>query len=836
MSNICRLCLQKEESIMKDNIFDLHLTDTFYWIYGVEVEVADPFPKSICRRCQNITNFIVRIRKQFQTNQFILKEKRCPPDYNVDESSITKDVGTCTDNNYSTDRSNRILISYDTLAELSQPFVKVRKLEDTDIRKEYQRISKYGFRKRKTFQKRQGSSILNGEPGQDCRAQNKFNKMLTPSVVPPSMKNSFERRVEVKTEPTDKLVNVATNTNANSPNVETRKRPVLISRATNTNSKNNAAADATCDDVTLVSANIFEQLFSPVINIKRLEDSNLSGNYEKVNETTYRLIPPQLELQGQDEDETKRLSYMDYYYKLPTSALKELIIERHNEFSGDQNSIAINNCKEKAVSLFKMNTDVPQLEVCGQCNQAFKTKDLLNIHRHLRHRNSKTTIKPITKPRRRRPRLTYKSKKSKNKQIQPKNEQHQTVTVAEPTTNSKIGSLRPKITDLFSSLEHSKFSHKQLWLDETLSEDQWIANNRKNEHSTPSEPQPKTLQAAAITDEISQDAGEKNSLRFVRRLDPKINNLNNAKKESTKESPNGTRQLPFLKSYLIEDIPENKPSEIPKYNLPRYSNPTKYSAVKKSAQPSTSKCSPATIKFANKQIPSISNNSPGNSAEASASNSNKNKILMTNRGVKYTVSILKPGNKSPTPPPVIDGPIFGMEPSTSKAIRKTTSGFTKNGGPTSNSKENWQLERITVEPPKLSSVSTSTPSTSSVQQEIVWFPEIMEDSRELRNEMESDEVIVVSSDEESSSDSNGRNYLRTLREKLTSALSSPMNPVEDTMDDSATVFIAQRFSDLKQTRTQLETMRNIQTALYREIETGVVMDARYDKIMNLLAK
>ncbi|KAJ8924495.1 hypothetical protein NQ315_007292 [Exocentrus adspersus] len=77
----CRLCLKSDSNPARNIInstlkcSELSLIDALYWVFGIDVDINDPYSKSICERCENIIRYVGSYRTLYQRNQLLLESK-----------------------------------------------------------------------------------------------------------------------------------------------------------------------------------------------------------------------------------------------------------------------------------------------------------------------------------------------------------------------------------------------------------------------------------------------------------------------------------------------------------------------------------------------------------------------------------------------------------------------------------------------------------------------------------------------------------------------------------------------------------------------------------------
>ncbi|XP_018567600.1 uncharacterized protein LOC108908150 [Anoplophora glabripennis] len=76
----CRLCLKNSKTLhdiinSEFKCEELTLPECLYWIFGVEVDVNDPYSKFICDRCENVVQYVGSYRTLYRRNQLILEGK-----------------------------------------------------------------------------------------------------------------------------------------------------------------------------------------------------------------------------------------------------------------------------------------------------------------------------------------------------------------------------------------------------------------------------------------------------------------------------------------------------------------------------------------------------------------------------------------------------------------------------------------------------------------------------------------------------------------------------------------------------------------------------------------
>ncbi|KAG5879353.1 hypothetical protein JTB14_030984 [Gonioctena quinquepunctata] len=335
MSTICRLCLQKDETITKYNIFDLCLSDTLYWVFGVEIDVGDCFSKLICYKCLYIVKYVLRMQKQFQTNQYILRERKCPRDYDVEATNGTRDASTSTEYQPNNDC---VTLSLNTLSKLNCSFVRLEKLEESDIFNQYTKVNKRMYREKQ-------ETKLEQEKPKDVPAE----------------------RISVP-------------------------------------------------------LHTLSQLSAASLQLQKLENTFNQEGYEKISEFLYKKLPEKSETKSSEKSEMavdlqehqgevetqpakywkmpfsrraseESTSYATREYdpvwhpaKLPTLALKKLIMERQQTISGDETTSEVKKARDESDPLYKVN------EVCKHCSQNFKNTELLMIHCDMKH-NKKNNVR-----------------------------------------------------------------------------------------------------------------------------------------------------------------------------------------------------------------------------------------------------------------------------------------------------------------------------------------------------------------------------------------------------------------------------------------------------------
>ncbi|KAJ8970889.1 hypothetical protein NQ314_000976 [Rhamnusium bicolor] len=151
----------------------------------------------------------------------------------------------------------------------------------------------------------------------------------------------------------------------------------------------------------------FKHFSSPSLIIPRLEESNICEEYDKIDDITYKEICGNVDVNSDlTTNNTRRMNFIEYYYRTPTSALRELIKERNEIISGR----TFDTCptkpivNDKSQPLFKVD-NVLYVEVCNYCSKVFKTKQLLNIHYNMYHRmlsKQESNKKKIVKGKKRR--------------------------------------------------------------------------------------------------------------------------------------------------------------------------------------------------------------------------------------------------------------------------------------------------------------------------------------------------------------------------------------------------------------------------------------------------
>nr|XP_023020623.1 uncharacterized protein LOC111509166 [Leptinotarsa decemlineata] len=285
VNSICRLCLQKEETISKFNIFDLGLSDSLYWIFGVEIDVGDFFSKLICHKCLNIVKYVQRVQKQFQTNQYILRERICPKDYDVESANATKDVSTSTDHEPANDR---LSLSMSTLFMLNRPYVSVEKLEESDISKYWKKIGKSTYRIRKQSGLKE---MVSGEVAAVQRISVPIDVFSSfPSLEIPKADDIYG--LEGYEKINDTLY----------------KELPKQSQLTAEERENNSEKQAHCDMIS-VPTNTFDLFSSPYVEVSRIDQIFREEGFKKIGEFIYKKIPSSLGKPIIERDSSNKKQY-----------------------------------------------------------------------------------------------------------------------------------------------------------------------------------------------------------------------------------------------------------------------------------------------------------------------------------------------------------------------------------------------------------------------------------------------------------------------------------------------------------------------------------------------
>ncbi|XP_074034392.1 uncharacterized protein isoform X2 [Leptinotarsa decemlineata] len=303
----------------------------------------------------------------------------------IKSANATKDVSTSTDHEPANDR---LSLSMSTLFMLNRPYVSVEKLEESDISKYWKKIGKSTYRIRKQSGLKE---MVSGEVAAVQRISVPIDVFSSfPSLEIPKADDIYG--LEGYEKINDTLY----------------KELPKQSQLTAEERENNSEKQAHCDMIS-VPTNTFDLFSSPYVEVSRIDQIFREEGFKKIGEFIYKKIPSSLGKPIIERDSSNKKQYNcqppsnkqndNYYYNLPTSALKELIQDRHQEMNGEKESqqeidgdkkqrlIQKPTSKGKNPSLPKVDESVT-IEVCKHCNQNFKTKELLTLHYSIRHNKS----------------------------------------------------------------------------------------------------------------------------------------------------------------------------------------------------------------------------------------------------------------------------------------------------------------------------------------------------------------------------------------------------------------------------------------------------------------
>ncbi|XP_050306507.1 uncharacterized protein LOC126743448 [Anthonomus grandis grandis] len=103
---MCRLCLGEYPLNKLKNIFayqpencEESLVHILFWMFSVEVDVIDPYPKEACGKCLVLINHVLQIRATFQTTQDVLHGKQPKSDTTEPKQTLSEIRNTNLDDN-----------------------------------------------------------------------------------------------------------------------------------------------------------------------------------------------------------------------------------------------------------------------------------------------------------------------------------------------------------------------------------------------------------------------------------------------------------------------------------------------------------------------------------------------------------------------------------------------------------------------------------------------------------------------------------------------------------------------------------------------------------------